>query len=468
MLRTRFAPSPTGDLHVGGVRTALFCWLAAKQASGRFILRIEDTDQERSTEASSQVILEAMAWLGLDFDEGPFYQSLRFDRYREVVQQLLDTGHAYRCDCSKARLEQLREGQMERKEKPKYDLHCLHRQHEIKPELAHVVRFKCPQSPDLKISWDDLVRGTIEFAIEELDDFILLRSDGTPTYQLGVVVDDYDMAMTLVLRGDDHINNTPKQLLLFQALNAKPPVYGHIPMILGADGKRLSKRHGAASVFRFREEGFLKQALINYLVRLGWSHQDQEIFSIEELIEKFDMHHIQKSPAVFNFEKLQWLNHHYIKTLPFGEMQEEIMWHLNRSGLSLEGGPNLEQVVAALRERAPTLTELVDMLHYFYAEFEHYEPKSAAKHLTQEALPVLEWLENRLTALEDWQVVTIHQVIEGAAAALSLGLGKVGMPFRVAIAGSGTSPAIDLTAYLIGKARVIARLKRAIKSIQSA
>jgi glutamyl-tRNA synthetase len=326
-----------------------------------------------------------------------------------------------------------------------------------------VVRFKCPNTSQKTVAWDDLVRGRIEFALAELDDFVLLRSDGTPIYQLGVVVDDHDMRMTLVLRGDDHINNTPKQLLLFQALGVEPPQYGHVPMILGPDGKRLSKRHGAASVLMFREGGFLPHALINYLVRLGWSHQDQEIFSREEMIEQFNLEHLQKSPAIFNREKLEWLNQHYIKTMSFAELETEIRWHLKRQNVDVSAGPALEDVVNALRERAKTLHEMVEMMHYFYADFDHYEPKAAQKHLTPDVAKPLQALLERFSALEDWRVETIHQQLELVAQDLNIGMGKVGMPLRVAVSGMGNTPAIDVTVYLIGKERVITRLQKALR-----
>ncbi len=361
-IRTRFAPSPTGYLHIGGARTALYCWLYARKTKGTFILRIEDTDLERSTPESVQAILDGMQWLNLDYDEGPFYQTKRFDRYKEVIEQMLAAGTAYRCYCSKERLEQLREEQMTNKEKPRYDGRCRHLTEA--QDGSYVVRFKNPETGI--VEFDDLIRGKLSFANTELDDLIIARSDGTPTYNFTVVVDDWDMNITHVIRGDDHINNTPRQINILRALGATPPLYAHVPMILGTDGKRLSKRHGAVSVLQYREEGFLPEALLNYLVRLGWSHGDQEIFSIPELIEYFEISDINRAAAAFNNEKLLWLNQHYLKTSDPEHVAKELAWHMQKLNIDTNHGPALAEVVKAQAERCKTLHEMALRSRFLY------------------------------------------------------------------------------------------------------
>jgi glutamyl-tRNA synthetase len=342
-IRTRFAPSPTGFLHIGGARTALFCWLYARKHGGTFILRIEDTDRERSTIESVNAILEAMTWLGLEYDEGPFYQTGRFPRYREVMQQMLAAGSAYHCYCSKERLEQLRTEQMARKEKPRYDGKCRAGVPNPPPGVQPVVRFRNPQEGT--VAFDDMIRGRIAFENSELDDLIIARADGTPTYNFTVVVDDMDMRITHVIRGDDHVNNTPRQLNMLMALGATPPLYAHVPMILGADGARLSKRHGAVSVMQYRDEGYLPEALLNYLVRLGWSHGDQEIFSLDEMIELFDIANVQSAPGSFNPDKLLWLNQHYLKTGDPAHVARHLSYHLGQLGIDPAQGPDLVEIV---------------------------------------------------------------------------------------------------------------------------
>ncbi len=351
-VRTRFAPSPTGDLHIGGARTALFSWLFARKHQGTFILRIEDTDLERSTQASADLIIEAMRWLNLDYDEGPYYQSQRFDRYREVLQHMLQTGKAYRCYCSKDRLEKLREQQTAAGQKPRYDGHCRDLENIV--DQPFVIRFRNPQYG--VVTFNDMVRGPITISNAELDDLILARTDGTPTYNFVVVVDDWDMQITHVIRGDDHINNTPRQINILQVLGAQLPEYGHVPTILGSDGKRLSKRHGAAGVLEYQEAGFLPEALINYLVRLGWSYKDQEIFSREEMIKYFDIHSLQRSPAAFNPEKLAWLNQHYIKTLDKTIVAHALMHQLKKRNIDFIHGPPITEIVTMFAERAKTVS----------------------------------------------------------------------------------------------------------------
>lgn len=455
---TRFAPSPTGYLHVGGARTALYCWLYARKTAGKFILRIEDTDVERSTQESVQAILDAMVWLGLDYDEGPYYQTQRFDRYREVTEKLLQEGKAYRCYCSKERLEKLREEQMANKEKPRYDGHC--RNLTAAQEGPFVIRFKNPIGGN--VEFDDLIRGKLIFSNDELDDLIIARSDGTPTYNFTVVVDDWEMQITHVIRGDDHINNTPRQINILRALGATPPQYAHVSMILGSDGKRLSKRHGAVSVMQYREEGFLPEALLNYLVRLGWSHGDQEIFSRDELIKLFDITGINKAPAAFNTEKLLWLNQHYIKTCDPEYVAKELKWHMEKLGIDVTGGPALTEVVKAQAERAKTLREMAEKSRYFYADVE-FNDEAVKKNLTQEVKPILTAMRDGLANLTEWNKEAIHQVIVTIAEQFALKLGKIAQPLRVAVTGDTISPSIDVTLFLIGKDRVITRLNTALQ-----
>jgi glutamyl-tRNA synthetase len=463
-VRTRFAPSPTGYLHVGGARTALFSWLYARKHGGTFILRIEDTDLERSTPESVNAILEGMTWLGLEYDEGPFYQTQRFDRYRAVIQQWLAEGKAYHCYCSKERLEALRADQMARKEKPRYDGLCRHGVANAPPGVQPVVRFKNPL--DGQVVVEDLIRGRVVFQNSELDDLIIARSDGTPTYNFTVVVDDSDMAITHVIRGDDHLNNTPRQINMLRALVATPPVYAHVPMILGSDGARLSKRHGAVSVMQYREEGFLPEALLNYLVRLGWSHGDQEIFSVDEMIELFDVAQVNNSAAAFNPDKLLWLNQHYIKTSDPQHVAHHLSWHWGRVGVDPSAGPDPVEVVKAQRERAKTLVEMAQNSVFFYRDFEAYDPKAADKHLRSEAAPGITALRERLAGLENWTAEAIHAAVQAVAEAHGLNLGKLAQPVRVAIAGGAVSPPIDVTLALVGRERTLARLDRALEFIQ--
>ena len=462
-VRTRFAPSPTGYLHVGGARTALFSWLYARKTGGQFILRIEDTDRERSTDASVEAILQGMDWLGLDYDEGPFYQTQRFDRYREVIQQLLDSGHAYYCDCSKERLSDLREQQMASKEKPRYDGCC--REKGLGAADNTVIRFKNPLDGDVVI--DDMVKGRVVINNRELDDLVLERADGTPTYNLTVVVDDWDMKMTHIIRGDDHLNNTPRQINILRALGAELPVYAHVPMILGDDGKRLSKRHGAVSVMQYRENGFLPEALINYLVRLSWSHGDQEIFSLEEMIEYFDVVDINSSPSAFNTEKLLWLNQHYIKNKAPEALAPLLQDYIAAAGYSTDNGPDLLDVLAVFQERCSTLVELAADIRFLYDDFDEYNAKQAKKQFKPASLAILQSLRQQYAELDDWQAEAIHQVVENTVNTLDVGFGKVGQPLRLAVTGHGKSPSIDVTLALLGKEKTLQRLDRAIDCIAS-
>ena len=462
-VRTRFAPSPTGLLHVGGVRTALFSWLYAKRHSGQFILRIEDTDKERSTQESVQAILDGMSWLGLDSDEGPYYQSDRYDRYNQVALQFLAEGKAYRCECSKERIESLREEQLAAKEKPRYDGHCRNKNLTL-TDKPFVIRFRNPESG--VVAFRDEVYGQIEVDNSELDDLILVRSDGHPTYNFAVVIDDLDMNITHVIRGDDHINNTPRQINLFKALNAPIPIFAHLPMILGDDGKRLSKRHGAVSVLQFKEIGILPHALLNYLVRLGWSHGDQEIFSLEEMIASFDLHHVSRGVSSFNYDKLYWLNQHYQKSDSPESVAQALRWHFEQAGVDLSKGPDLKDVVATQAERCKTLVEMCQMSLYFYTDAIEYDEDAVKKHLRPVVLEPLTALYERLKVLNEWQKDKIQECINEVSAQFDINMGKIAQPLRVAVTGSGMSPSIDMTLYLLGKQRVLSRLEGALEKIR--
>jgi len=451
-VRTRFAPSPTGFLHIGGARTALFCWLYARKMHGTYILRIEDTDLERSTQESVQAILDGLEWLNLFQDEGPYFQTQHFDRYREVIAKMLEEGSAYRCYCSKERLELLREEQMARKEKPRYDGHCRNLPADSSREC--VVRFKNPDEGVVR--FHDLVRGEVAIANAELDDLIIARTDGTPTYNFTVVVDDMDMHITHVIRGDDHINNTPRQINIFKALGATPPFYAHVPMILGSDGKRLSKRHGAVGVMQYREDGFLPEALINYLVRLGWSHGDQEIFSISELIEYFEITDINRASAAINPDKLLWLNQHYMKHSDPLHVAQELAWHMERLGIDTSNGPELVDIIALQVDRTKTLKEMAERSRYFYEPVVLSEEMKT--HFTEENLQAILLLRDRLAQLPLWSKDAIHEVLVSTAEMHGLKLGKLAQPVRVALTGGTVSPSIDATMVLLGKKCVLERL----------
>lgn len=453
---TRFAPSPTGMLHVGGVRTALFSWLYSRHTGGKFILRIEDTDRERSTEDAVRVILEGMAWLGLKADEGPYYQTERFDRYREVIARMLQAGSAYRCYCTKQELDALRAQQIARKEKPRYNGVCRERT-EPRAGVDPVVRFRNPLEGAVVVQ--DLVHGPVTFQNAELDDLIIARSDGTPTYNFSVVVDDMDMGITHVIRGDDHLNNTPRQLNMLQALGAIIPAYAHVPMILGADGAKLSKRHGAVSVLQYEEEGYLPDALLNYLVRLGWSHGDQEVFTRAEMIAAFDIHDVNKSASAFNPEKLLWLNQQHMMRAEPSALVPHFRAQLRRLGLDSTDQVLLEGVILAQRERAKTLKEMAQNSRFFFVEHIEVDPKAAARHLGADALPVLARARQQLTALPHWNAAAIHTALNELATELQSGLGKIAQPLRVAVTGTAVSPPIDVTLALLGRERALARLE---------
>lgn len=463
MIITRFAPSPTGYLHIGSVRTALFCWLWSKRNNGKFILRIEDTDRERSTEEAVQVILDGLKWLNLDWDEGPIYQTARFDRYQAMIEQLLAEDKAYKCYCSKERLDDLRQAQMQKREKPRYDGHCLTHA-PADPNAPHVIRFKTPQTGS--VSFDDMVRGHIEIQNSELDDLIIARTDGTPTYNFTVVIDDWDMGVTQVLRGDDHINNTPRQIHIFQAFGASVPEYGHMPMLLGPDGKRLSKRHGAENVLSYRDHGILPEALINYLVRLGWSHQDQEIFTRDEMCALFDAHNINVAPTAINPEKLLWLNQHYMKTLPEAEIATLLASYLDKIGVDYSQGPDLKAVVLAQRERCKTMVEMAERSRFWFDAAIEIDNALLQKHFAEDNLPVLQTLLTQFQAHTDWTPDAIDALLKALVSESGLKFGKIAQPLRVAMTGGTVSPPIGLTLSLLAKEKTVERLQHAIHAAQ--
>lgn len=463
-VKTRFAPSPTGYLHIGGARTALYSWLHARKMNGVFALRIEDTDRERSTDESVQAILEGMEWLGLDYDEGPIFQTHRFDRYAEVIQQLLDSGHAYHCYCSREELDAMREEQWANKEKPRYNGRCRDRTEPV-DGVEPVVRFRNPLDGDVVIN--DLVKGEIVINNRELDDLIIARSDGTPTYNLTVVVDDLDMNITHVIRGDDHINNTPRQINIMLALGATLPEFAHVPMILGDDGKRLSKRHGAVGVMQYRDDGFLPEAVLNYLIRLGWAHGDQEIFTLEEMLEFFKIEDVHGAPSAFNTDKLIWMNQQYLKSLPAENIAKQLQWHLDNQKLDTSNGPALTDVVEAQRERAKTLVDLVSSSRYFFEDFEAYDEKALSKQFKPGVDAILKTVRDQLSALGDWNPEAIETAIKASCEAMDLKLGKVGPPLRLAVAGTPMSPGLDVTLNLVGRERTLARIDKAIETIEA-
>jgi len=460
---TRFAPSPTGFLHIGGARTALFSFLYAKRFGGKYLLRIEDTDRERSTQAAVDAIFEGMQWLGLASDFPEIYQTQRFDRYAEVIQQMLAAGTAYHCYASKEELDAMRAEQQARKEKPRYDGRWRPESGKVLPPIPEgvkpTVRFKNPQEGEVVLN--DLIKGKIVFSSDELDDLIIARGDGVPTYNFCVVVDDMDMGITHVIRGDDHVNNTPRQINILKALGATPPQYAHVSMILGSDGAKLSKRHGALGVMEYRAMGFTPDAILNYLVRLGWSHGDQELFTREEMIAKFDFDHVSAAPARFDMEKAYWVSHQYLKSAPLADIVPEFDWHLRRLGLDPANGPALEDVIVQQRERCRTLLEMAEKSKFFYADIESYNEKDAAKHLAAKAVPVLTALVEGLTTLGDWQAEAIHGVVHATAEKLGLKLGDVAQPIRVAVSGAAISPPIDQTLFLLGRTSTLARLTAA-------
>ncbi|HEX9023839.1 MAG TPA: glutamate--tRNA ligase [Geobacteraceae bacterium] len=461
-VRLRFAPSPTGYLHIGGARTALFNWLQARKVGGKFILRIEDTDVARSTQESVDAILEGMKWLGLDWDEGPYFQSDSFPVYRENVEKLLASGKAYKCWCTPEELEAKREKALKEGRKPKYDGTCRNLAGDL-PDKPYAVRFRAPQ--DGVTAFADLIKGEIAFNNEELDDLIIQRSDGTPTYNFTVVVDDATMGITTVIRGDDHVNNTPRQILLYEALGCPVPVFAHVPMILGADKTRLSKRHGATSVIAYRDMGYLPEAMVNYLVRLGWSHGDQEIFSLAELIDKFAIEDVGKSAGVFNPEKLLWLNAHYIKNGDPERLAALLVPFLKEKGVDPGFGPALPAVVKTLQERARTMLEMAGGALFYYRDDFSYDPQAAEKFLKRETLPLYEEVATKLESLADFSQQGIEAVFKEICVEKGVKLGQVGPPVRVALCGGTVSPGIYEMIETLGKDDSLKRLKRAMEHV---
>lgn len=465
-VKTRFAPSPTGYLHVGGARTALYSWLYAKNQGGEFVLRIEDTDLERSTQEAVDAILEGMTWLGLEWDEGPYFQTKHFDRYNEMVDKLLAEDKAYKCYASKELLDEIRAEQEANKEMPRYD--ADHPKIKAVNEAAKegdpcVIRFRNPKQGS--VVFNDQIRGRIEISNSQMDDLIIRRTDGSPTYNFCVVVDDWDMGITHVVRGEDHINNTPRQINIYEALGAPVPVFAHCAMILGDDGAKLSKRHGAVSVMQYRDEGYLPEALNNYLVRLGWSHGDQEIFSREEMIEFFSLNAISKSASAFNTDKLLWLNNHYIKTSDPQYVAKHLEWHFEHQGINRDNGPALVEIVKLVGERCNTLVELAEQSRYFFEDFSEFDENAAKKHLRGVAKEPLTLALNKIEVLTEWTTENLHNVIAAVCEELEIGMGKIGMPLRVAVTGGGQSPSVDAVMQLIGKERVTARIKMALDFI---
>jgi glutamyl-tRNA synthetase len=457
-VRTRFAPSPTGYLHIGGARTALFSWAYARRHGGTFILRIEDTDVARSTPEAVQAILDGMQWLGLEHDEGPFYQMQRMDRYKEAIQQMLAAGTAYYCYTTREELDALRAEQEAKKEKPRYDGRWRPENGKTLPtppaDVPPVIRFRNPK--DGFVAWGDQVKGRIEFANSELDDLIIARADGTPTYNFCVCVDDWDMGITHVIRGDDHVNNTPRQINILQALGAEVPTYAHLSMILGDDGAKLSKRHGAVSVMQYDDDGFLPEAVINYLARLGWSHGDDEVFSRQQFVEWFDLDHITASAAQFNTEKLLWLNQHYMKQMPATELAGKVKARLAARGIATDGGPNLENAVILYVDRSNTLNVLADAVEVFYVDVTS-APELLAQHLSDEARPALADFAAGIADVS-WEIPAIGALIKETVAKHGLKMPKLAMPLRVILTGQAQTPSVDAVIALIGREKVLEKL----------
>ncbi|MDH4226188.1 MAG: glutamate--tRNA ligase [Deltaproteobacteria bacterium] len=460
-VKTRFAPSPTGYLHIGGARTALFNYLYARKHKGKFVLRIEDTDAERSTEASIQAILDGMEWLGLEYDEGPFYQSKRYDLYREYADKLLKKGDAYKCYCTAEELEERRKQALKEGRPPKYDGRC--RERTDSPALPFALRFKVGPG---KTVVDDAVKGKTAFEHSDIEDVIILRSDTTPTYNFCVVVDDATMGITHVIRGDDHLNNTPKQMLMYDALGFPLPVFAHLPMILGSDKTRLSKRHGATSVTAYRDMGYLPEALINYLARLGWSHGDEEIFTLQSLIEKFTLENVGKSSGVFNPEKLIWLNHHYIKESSVESVAKHALPHFKELGIDAEHDPRLLQIVKTVKEKSRTFKETAESAAFYFATEIKYDEKAATKFLTKASLEPIEALIEALKPLASFDEPSVEAAFKGVIEAKGIKLVALAQPVRVAVTGNTVSPGIHETLSALGKERTLERLTKAAEHIR--
>ncbi|HBH10661.1 MAG TPA: glutamate--tRNA ligase [Gammaproteobacteria bacterium] len=465
MIRTRFAPSPTGSLHIGGVRTALFSWLYAKHNQGEFILRIEDTDRERSTDESTQIILDSMKWLGLDFDEGPYYQSARLERYKEVIKQLIETGNAYYCYCTKEEVNTMRDEAIKRGEKPRYNGFWRDRKESPPSDVDPVVRFKTPL--DGQIIVDDLVQGKVVFDNKELDDLIIARADGSPTYNLTVVVDDMDMKITDVIRGDDHFNNTPRQVNILNALDMPLPNYAHVPMILSEAGKKISKRDDISNILKYKNDGYLHEAILNYLVRLGWSKGDQEVFSIEEMISEFDIKDVNKSASRINDEKLLWLNQEYLKNADNVYLKNLLVDIFNELSIQTDTGPDLNDLIEVQKKRTITLRDMADQSIIFYIDSIQYDAKLAEKFLKPIVLEPMQTLYKLLENMNEWNNENLKEAIEKSANSYDIKMAKLAQPLRVAVTGKNISPSIDDTLRLLGKKNTLKRLNSAIDYIEN-
>lgn len=459
-VKTRFAPSPTGHLHLGGARTALYSWLYAKNLGGTFVLRIEDTDQERSTQEATNAIINAMKWLNINWDEGPYFQTKRIDLYQNIIDDMLKKGTAYLCYCSKERLDMLRTNQISKGQKYRYDGFCRNKNKRYMINKPSVVRFRNPKNGS--VLFNDLIRGPIKFRNEELDDLIIRRTDGSPTYNFCVVIDDLEMEISHVIRGEDHINNTPRQINILNSLDAPIPEYAHVSMILGSDGKKLSKRHGAVSVMQYREEGFLPEAVLNYLVRMGWSDGNQEIFSVDEMKEKFQLNAINKSPSIFNAKKLLWLNHYYINNLPEKYVATHMLWHFKKYNINIDVGPKPENLVKLVGKRCKTLKEILKTYYYFYQDFSEIDKDTIQNHLNPVDAKPLEIVRKKLALLSIWTIKEIEQAVIVTVKKLGISIKNINMPLRIAITGRTGSPSLYETIYYIGQSRTLFRIDMAL------
>ncbi|UDG81496.1 Glutamate--tRNA ligase [Candidatus Profftia lariciata] len=462
-IKTRFAPSPTGYFHLGSARTALYAWLFARHNQGEFILRIEDTDLERSTDEAIKNIIDCMHWLNIDWDQGPYYQTKRFERYNYVINKMLEQGSAYKCYCSKERLENLRKTNITSNTKPRYDGFCRYNNY-YNNNKPYVVRFLNPIEGS--VIFYDKIRGFIEFNNKELDDLIIRRTDGSPTYNFCVVIDDWDMEITHIIRGEDHINNTPRQINILKALGAPVPHYAHVPMILNNTGKKMSKRHSdTVNVMQYRDDGYLPEALLNYLVRMGWSYGDQEIFSTDEMKKLFTLDNISKSASIFNLEKLQWLNQFYLKKMPVEYLARHLTWHINQFGYDTHSGPNLFEIIPLLTRRCKTLKDMAAHARYFYEDFTNFNNDAVKKYLCLVARKPLELIRTKIAAITDWTFTNIDNVIQKTAEELKLTMDKVGMPLRVAMTGTDQSLSINILIYYIGQRKSLKRIDLALAII---
>lgn len=466
-IKTRFAPSPTGAIHIGNIRTALYAWLFARQQGGKFLLRIEDSDAQRSIDDAVELIVEGMNWLSLHWDEGPYFQTERFSRYDSVISYMIQHNMAYRCYCSSERLESLRLNQIRNGEKPKYDGYCRSKYtaaHNVCVS-SYVVRFCNPQEG--VVIFHDQIRGIITFNNKELDDLIIRRSDGSPTYNFCVVIDDMDMQITHIIRGEEHINNTPRQINILKALCAPIPTYAHVSMILDNDSKKLSKRCGTLGIMQYRNDGFLPEAILNYLVRLGWSHGDQEIFSVEQMMQYFDLSKVNKSPSILNIEKLLWLNHYYINHLPIDYVASHLSWHMHQQKINTQNGPKLTDIVKLFAKRSRTLKEIANNCHYFYIDFDIFENTIAKNYLNPIAITPLQSLRKKFSNIVDWTPEIIKSVIMETVNEFNTSIDKISMPLRVALTGTNCSPTLSITIHAIGQFRVLERIDQAVRYIST-